>query len=62
MKCGMRIAECKTQFTIMILNLEFEIRLTSFRDPKSAFRISSPLAVIGILPMLPEKMLMEQTR
>jgi hypothetical protein len=61
MKCGMRIAECKTQFAIMILNLEFEIRLTSFRIPHSAIRISSPLSVIRILPMLPEEMFVEQT-
>ena len=62
MKCGMRIAECKTQFAIIDTKLGIRNPLTSFRDPKSAFRISSPLAVIGILPMLPEKMLMEQTR
>jgi len=36
----MRIVDCKTKFAIMILNLEFEIRLTSFRIPRSAFRIS----------------------
>jgi hypothetical protein len=39
-ECGLRIAEPKTQSAIMILNLEFEIRLTSFRNPHSAFRIS----------------------
>ena len=61
MKWGMRIAECKTQFAIMMPNLEFEIRLTSFRNPRSAFRISSTLSVIRILPMLPEEMFVEQT-